>query len=1003
MHANSRWLRPLVPALVAGVVLVCAGNAAAATCSYSASGNWTTGGSCGSTPASTDTVVIDSGVNVTVDANHSIAGITMNGGTITFAGSNPTLTDTGNFSSTTNDTLTGPGTLTVAGTETHSAGQLTVQDAANLILNSTGGIGGGNVCLIGNAAGTADDPSLQINGTFTVGSGADAIPISCNSGDDSAVLQVGATGTLVDAHSGATAIGAPMKVAQGGLVHVTAGTLQVVGGSRGATDDGHWSVDAGTTLLFNDSAGGTTFGAHTTIDGAGALEADGALTFPAGATFTIPDVTIGGTLTLDDNATTYTPNSITLAGGTLAGDRDVTPGTLVDTSNGSLDGNFTTTIASSATLTISAQLGITNGADFILNKDFTLGAGANICLTGDGTASGNPTFQINSTLTIGSAASASPFSCNSGVIAPGIKVNPTGTFVDARAGTTSIGPPMSNAGTVHIASGQVLAMSRNYDQIGGTTTIDSGGSFLGDSNTAKNVSGGTMTVNGTVGPTVTTTGGVLNGTGTVDGDLNNNGGSVEPASSPGILTVSGNYTQGSGGTLQVDIDGATPGTQYDQLSVGGNATLDGTLAIVTGGGFDPALTDTFDVLTATGSVSGTFASLTGAQLSGKAYSANYTAGPPGKVTLALSQTAPVSQTPPSIPSTAHPGDAITCNPGTWTGSPSFAFQWLRDGAQVATGSSYVVAPGDVGHTLVCRVTATNGAGSTNADSNSLVPTAVAAPTGSGGPAPVAAPANTVPPSVPPSAAVDDVIRCDPGTWTGSPTFAFQWLRDGAPAAGATDQFFAVGPGDVGHVLSCRVTATNAGGSASATSNTVTPQAPPVTVAGLPVAQGCVPGGLSLGIGVRSAGLRNVVAFLDGKRVFTSKKAHFRLVIPKGKISAGRHKLRILATYGTGKLNKNFSFVTCRGGGRSPAIKIGGAPSRTVCRATPFTFHAVVVGALPKSIRVTLDGKPLAKPGKLDFRLSIDVPPLAAGRHEVLVTAADRFGNASRSAIDFLRC
>jgi hypothetical protein len=165
----------------------------------------------------------------------------------------------------------------------------------------------------------------------------------------------------------------------------------------------------------------------------------------------------------------------------------------------------------------------------------------------------------------------------------------------------------------------------------------------------------------------------------------------------------------------------------------------------------------------------------------------------------------------------------------------------------------------------------------------------------------------------------------------------------------------------------------------------------------------VSGRLSLGIGVRSAGLKTVVAFLDRKRVFTSRKAHSRLVIPKGKITPGRHKLRIVATYGTGKLNKSFSFTKCRGGGRSPAIKIGGAPSRTACTGTPFTFHAVVTGALPKSLRVTLDGKPLAKPGKLNFRLVIDVPRLTAGKHEVLVVAADRFGNSSHSAIDFLHC
>ena len=57
-----------------------------------------------------------------------------------------------------------------------------------------------------------------------------------------------------------------------------------------------------------------------------------------------------------------------------------------------------------------------------------------------------------------------------------------------------------------------------------------------------------------------------------------------------------------------------------------------------------------DVVTTVGTVSGTFATLTGAQLSGKAYSAHYTTGPPGNARLALNSTpAPANQTPPSIP------------------------------------------------------------------------------------------------------------------------------------------------------------------------------------------------------------------------------------------------------------------------------------------------------------------------------------------------------------------
>ena len=81
---------------------------------------------------------------------------------------------------------------------------------------------------------------------------------------------------------------------------------------------------------------------------------------------------------------------------------------------------------------------------------------------------------------------------------------------------------------------------------------------------------------------VTLNGGTLAGSGTVDGSVTNNGGTVAPGGSPGILTITGSYTQGAGGTLRIEIDGLTVGTEYDRLAVTGAASLDGTLAIVHG-------------------------------------------------------------------------------------------------------------------------------------------------------------------------------------------------------------------------------------------------------------------------------------------------------------------------------------------------------------------------------------------------------------------------------------
>ena len=56
------------------------------------------------------------------------------------------------------------------------------------------------------------------------------------------------------------------------------------------------------------------------------------------------------------------------------------------------------------------------------------------------------------------------------------------------------------------------------------------------------------------------------------------------------------------------------------------------------------------------------------------------------------------------------------------------------------------------------------------------------------------------------------LTCVQGTWNGSPTLSYQWLRNGAPIAGATDrQYHPVPAEDEGRALQCQVTATNAGG------------------------------------------------------------------------------------------------------------------------------------------------------------------------------------------------
>src|SRR5262249_6322067 len=85
----------------------------------------------------------------------------------------------------------------------------------------------------------------------------------------------------------------------------------------------------------------------------------------------------------------------------------------------------------------------------------------------------------------------------------------------------------------------------------------------------------TVTATGPGGLTVTSTG-VLKGSGAATNSFavtTQPGGTVSPGASPGILT-NGNVNL-AGGTLAIELNGTTVGTQFDQLNVNGTVTLTG--------------------------------------------------------------------------------------------------------------------------------------------------------------------------------------------------------------------------------------------------------------------------------------------------------------------------------------------------------------------------------------------------------------------------------------------
>jgi hypothetical protein len=373
---------------------------------------------------------------------------------------------------------------------------------------------------------------------------------------------------------------------------------------------------AGNTLTLNGSSSPNAITVTSVDIQHGTLDVAGTGSLTTTGNFTNSDtvkVDVGGAI-VANNLTNYSGGTLsggtwTMNGGTIQGNNisastgitTIGTGTTVTLSGGGTTSGFLasngTTDALKSLSSNQGTLNITNGTNFTtagaLSNSGTLSVGASTTLN-VGTAGASNYTNTKTTTVTGTLNANNVTDSGTTNVESGGKISATGTYTES--GTLTIfGNGSLTAGT--------------FDQNGGITVIDANGSLDAS---AVNINSGTLQVDGSLDPIAPIdvfAGGLLDGSGTVTGAVDNAGNVfLGDDPTPGTLSVDGSYTQTSAGTLDEAVSSSTV---YGELAVTGNVTLAGILDIASLG-FTPATDELFTLMTFTGTETGSFASIIGA-------------------------------------------------------------------------------------------------------------------------------------------------------------------------------------------------------------------------------------------------------------------------------------------------------------------------------------------------------------------------------------------------------
>ncbi|MBL7964400.1 MAG: HYR domain-containing protein [Flavobacteriales bacterium] len=187
--------------------------------------------------------------------------------------------------------------------------------------------------------------------------------------------------------------------------------------------------------------------------------------------------------------------------------------------------------------------------------------------------------------------------------------------------------------------------------------------------------------------------------------------SLNPGSSPGCVTITGDLTLNGSNTLTIEANGATsPCTDYDQWTVTGDVTLGGAILDLVLG-YTPTAGDQLTIINNTGSnpVSGTFSAGSTITVGLYTFAINYAGGDGNDVVLTYCEAPVITAVTSNSPICSNEDLELEV---TFTGTPTPTIAWSGTGSfSPDNASASVTVTGAT--TGNYTVTVTNGCGSDN--------------------------------------------------------------------------------------------------------------------------------------------------------------------------------------------------------------------------------------------------------------------------------------------------